>query len=114
MSRSQINLRIPPDEKREPQDEASRYGISMSALVRINNLQARENREREAIKRGAYPTMQVSRTTGVAVGEWRARGARKSLESPKACFTKPSRASGRRSRDEGPQQSWRGAAPHRT
>jgi predicted HicB family RNase H-like nuclease len=60
MTRSQLNIRIPPDEKRELKHEASRHGISMSALVRINNLQARANREREAVRRRAYPERAAS------------------------------------------------------
>lgn len=53
--RSQINLRIPPEEKRELQDEAARHGITMSALIRINNIAARATREREELRRRMTP-----------------------------------------------------------
>jgi hypothetical protein len=55
VSRSQLNLRIPPEEKQQLREEAASYGISMSALVRINNLTARESRERVELRRKAYP-----------------------------------------------------------
>jgi predicted HicB family RNase H-like nuclease len=52
---SQLHVRIPPEEKAELAAEAQRHGISMSALVRINVLTARERREREATSREMYP-----------------------------------------------------------
>jgi plasmid stability protein len=55
MSRTQLHVRIPLDEKEELREEAARHGISMSALVRIDIIQARENRARQALKRQAYP-----------------------------------------------------------
>jgi hypothetical protein len=52
---SQLHVRIPVDEKEELRAEAAREGISMSALVRIDIIQAREWREREALKAQMYP-----------------------------------------------------------
>jgi len=51
----QLRVRIPPEEKAELQAEARSHGISMSALVRISLMTARERREREAISRDMYP-----------------------------------------------------------
>jgi hypothetical protein len=53
--RSQINYRIPAEEKQDLYEEAARHGISASALQRINNIQARAWREREEIRERMYP-----------------------------------------------------------
>ena len=52
---TQLHVRIPIEEKEQLRAEARRHNISMSALVRINNIAAREAREREAMKRRMYP-----------------------------------------------------------
>jgi predicted HicB family RNase H-like nuclease len=52
---AQLHVRIPPEEKEELQAEARRHQISMSALVRISVMAAREVREREAMLRETYP-----------------------------------------------------------
>jgi hypothetical protein len=52
---SELHVRIPPAEKEQLREEARRYGISMSALVRINNLTAAETRERAAELEKTYP-----------------------------------------------------------
>ena len=51
----QLHVLLPADEKEELRAEADRHGVSMSALVRINNMQARAAREREELRRQAYP-----------------------------------------------------------
>jgi hypothetical protein len=55
VSRSQFNFRLPADEKEELRADARRYGISMAALVRINNLFGREHGERAELNRRAFP-----------------------------------------------------------
>lgn len=52
---AQPHVRIPPEENPELAAEALRHGISMSAVVRINLMTARERREREATNREMYP-----------------------------------------------------------
>jgi predicted HicB family RNase H-like nuclease len=52
---TQLHVRIPAEEKEQLRAEAQQHGISMSALVRINNIAARQAREREAMKRRMYP-----------------------------------------------------------
>jgi predicted HicB family RNase H-like nuclease len=52
---SQLHLRIPPEEKAKLRAEARRHQVSMSALVRISVMAAREVREREAMLRETYP-----------------------------------------------------------
>jgi hypothetical protein len=48
---AQLHVRIPPAEKEQLREQARRYGISISALVRINN----ETRERAAEIEKTYP-----------------------------------------------------------
>ena len=50
-----LHLRVPPAEKQQLRDEARRHGISMSALVRINNMTAKGQREREQVLQSMYP-----------------------------------------------------------
>jgi hypothetical protein len=57
-----LHVRIPHEEKQQLRDEARQHGISMSALIRINALTARERREREATMRELYPDAPLPRT----------------------------------------------------
>jgi hypothetical protein len=52
---AQLHLRITPAEKQALSEEARAHGISMSALIRLSVITAREVREREALKRQLYP-----------------------------------------------------------
>jgi hypothetical protein len=51
----QLHVRIPEPEKQALREEARAHGISMSALVRINNMVAKAHRERAAM----YPQSDV-------------------------------------------------------
>jgi hypothetical protein len=53
--RSQINLRIPPDEKVPAQATARGHGISLSAYLRILAIEDRERQERERLVRKSHP-----------------------------------------------------------
>jgi hypothetical protein len=55
MTRSQLNLRIPPAEKASVQAQARGYGISLSAYLRILALEDRERQERERLVRKSHP-----------------------------------------------------------
>lgn len=50
-----LALRIPPAEKQQLREEARSAGVSMSVLVRINNMAAREQRKRQAELETIYP-----------------------------------------------------------
>jgi len=52
---SQLHVRIPPSEKQAIREQARRYGISMSAFVRIEMMAGRERRQREAELRTVFP-----------------------------------------------------------
>jgi hypothetical protein len=51
----QLHVRIPPAEKAELAAEARRNRISMSALVRISIMTAREHRQRARHLKSMYP-----------------------------------------------------------
>jgi post-segregation antitoxin (ccd killing protein) len=52
---AQLHVRIPPAEKQELREQARRYGVSMSALVRIEMLAAQRRRRREHELQLIYP-----------------------------------------------------------
>jgi Mobilization protein NikA len=55
LATEKLHVRIPPAEKQALREEARRHGISMSGLIRISVISARQARKRAEVMQIAYP-----------------------------------------------------------